>query len=166
METWKCRSGRGPVMDTEIRNVGAPITLGTIPGVIAIVGCSNYPDMNDIADMVDEFAKRKYIVILSGCAAMAAGMKKDEDGLTVYEKYPPDIEGGGVVNVGSCVANSHITGAAIKIANIFAKRPLRANYEEIADYIYNRVGAVGLAWGAMSQKAAAIASVISPSQEK
>jgi len=62
------------------------------------------------------------------------------------------------VNVGSCVANSHITGAAIKIANIFAKRPLRANYEEIADYIYNRVGAVGVAWGAMSQKAAAIAA--------
>jgi acetyl-CoA decarbonylase/synthase complex subunit alpha len=56
------------------------------------------------------------------------------------------------------VANSHITGAAIKIANIFAKRPLRANYEEIADYIYNRVGAVGVAWGAMSQKAAAIAA--------
>lgn len=43
-------------------------------------------------------------------------------------------------------------------ANIFAKRPLRGNYEEIADYIYNRVGAVGVAWGAMSQKASSIAS--------
>jgi acetyl-CoA decarbonylase/synthase complex subunit alpha len=56
------------------------------------------------------------------------------------------------------VANAHISGAAIKIASIFAKRKLRANYEEIADYIHNRVGAVGVAWGAMSQKAAAIAS--------
>jgi acetyl-CoA decarbonylase/synthase complex subunit alpha len=59
--------------------------------------------------------------------------------------------------VGSCVSNAHIAGAAIKIASIFAKRNLRGNYEEIADYVYNRVGAVGIAWGAMSQKAAAIA---------
>ena len=155
-ETWKIRAGRGPIMDTEIRNVGAPITLGTIPGVVAFVGCSNYPDIEDVADMVDEFARRKYIVVLTGCAAMVAGMKKDKDGKTVYEKYPPDFDAGGVVNVGSCVANSHITGAAIKIANIFAALPLRANYEVMADYVLNRVGACGVAWGAMSQKAAAI----------
>ncbi|TET45035.1 MAG: CO dehydrogenase/acetyl-CoA synthase complex subunit epsilon, partial [Dehalococcoidia bacterium] len=155
-ETWKCRAGRGPVMDTEIRNVGAPITLGTIPGVVAFVGCSNYPDIEDIADMVDEFARRKYIVVLTGCAAMVAGMKKDKDGKNVYEKYPPDFDGGGVANVGSCVANSHITGAAIKIANIFAALPLRANYEVMADYVLNRVGACGVAWGAYSQKAASI----------
>jgi len=68
------------------------------------------------------------------------------------------FDAGGIVNVGSCVANAHITGAAIKIASIFAKRKLRANYEEIADYIHNRVGAVGVAWGAMSQKAASIAA--------
>jgi len=85
-------------------------------------------------------------------------MYKDEEGKTPYETFSGAFEAGSIVNVGSCVANSHIAGAAIKIANIFAKRNLRANYEEIADYIYNRVGAVGVAWGAMSQKAAAIAS--------
>ena len=157
-ETWKIRAGRGAVMDTEIRNVGAPITLGTIPGIIAFVGCSNYPDIDDVADMVDEFARRKYIVVLTGCAAMVAGMKKDKDGKTVYEKYPPDFDAGGVVNIGSCVANAHISGAAIKIANIFAALPLRANYEVMADYVLNRVGACGVAWGAMSQKAASIAT--------
>jgi len=155
-ETWKCRTGRGAVMDTEIRNVGAPITLGTIPGVLAFVGCSNYPDIDDVADMVYEFAKRKYIITLTGCAAMVAGMKKFEDGKTVYELFPPDFDAGGVVNIGSCVSNSHITGAAIKIANIFAALPLRANYEVMADYVLNRVGACGIAWGAMSQKAASI----------
>ncbi|RLF45581.1 MAG: acetyl-CoA decarbonylase/synthase complex subunit alpha, partial [Thermoplasmata archaeon] len=71
---------------------------------------------------------------------------------------PSDFDAGGVVNIGSCVSNSHITGAAIKIANIFANLPLRANYEVIADYILNRVGACGVAWGAMSQKAASIAT--------
>jgi acetyl-CoA decarbonylase/synthase complex subunit alpha len=155
-ETWKMRAGRGPVMDTEIRNVGAPITLGTIPGVVAFVGCSNFPDIRDLAEMVDEFARRKYIVVLTGCSAMVAGMWKDADGKTVYEKYPPDFDAGGVVNIGSCVANAHISGAAIKIANIFAALPLRANYEVMADYVLNRVGAVGIAWGAYSQKAASI----------
>ena len=155
-ETWKIRAGRGPVMDTEIRNVGAPITLGTIPGVLAFVGCSNYPDIEDVADMVYEFARRKYIVILTGCAAMVAGMKKFENGKTVYELFPPEFDAGGVLNVGSCVSNAHISGAAIKIANIFAALPLRANYEVMADYVFNRVGACGVAWGAMSQKAASI----------
>ena len=144
-------------MDTEIRKVGAPLVLGTIPGIIAIVGCSNFPEeINEVADIAEEFARRKYIVVLTGCSAMVAGMKKDKDGKTLYEKYPPDFDAGGVINIGSCVSNAHITGAAMKVANIFATLPLRGNYEVIADYILNRVGACGLAWGAMSQKAASI----------
>ncbi|MDG6222460.1 MAG: CO dehydrogenase/acetyl-CoA synthase complex subunit alpha [Candidatus Bathyarchaeota archaeon] len=158
-EKFLMRSGRGAIQDVEIRNVGGPIVLGEIPGVIALVGCANYPGGNeDVAEIVEEFAKRRYIVVVSGCAAMSAAMTKDEEGKTIYEKYPGGFEAGGVLNTGSCVSNPHIAGAAIKIASIFAKRNLRANYEEIADYIHNRVGAVGLAWGAMSQKAASIAA--------
>ncbi|WP_455364920.1 CO dehydrogenase/acetyl-CoA synthase complex subunit alpha [[Eubacterium] cellulosolvens] len=158
-EKFKIRVGRGAIQDIEIRNVGSPIVLGEIPGVVAFVGCSNYAKGGkEVAEMAEEFAKRKYIIVASGCAAMSMAMNKDEEGKTIYEKYTGDFDAGGVVNVGSCVSNSHIAGAAIKIASIFAKRKLRANYEEIADYIHNRVGAVGVAWGAMSQKAAAIAS--------
>jgi len=158
-EKFKVRSGRGAIQDVEIRNVGSPIVLGEIPGVLAVVGCSNYPHGGkEVIDICQEFANRRFIVVTSGCAAMTAAMYKNEEGKTLYESYPGSFEAGGIVNVGSCVANAHIAGAAIKIANIFAKRSLRANYEEIADYIHNRVGAVGLAWGAYSQKAAAIAS--------
>lgn len=158
-ETYNCRTGRGAIQDVEIRNVGAPIVLGEIPGVVAVVGCSNYPKGGlDVADICIEFAKRRYIVVTSGCAAMSAGMYRNAEGKTPYESFTGEFAAGGIVNVGSCVANSHIAGAAIKIANIFAKRHLRGNYEEIADYIHNRVGAVGLAWGAYSQKAAAIAA--------
>lgn len=158
-ETYKIRAGRGAIQDVEIRNVGSPIVFGEIPGVVAFVGCSNYPKGGeDVAEMIKEFANRRFIVVTSGCAAMTAGMCKDDEGKTPYEAYTGEFTAGGIVNVGSCVANSHIAGAAIKIANIFAKRNLRANYEEIADYIHNRVGAVGVAWGAYSQKAAAIAA--------
>jgi anaerobic carbon-monoxide dehydrogenase, CODH/ACS complex subunit alpha len=154
-----CRSGRGAISDVEIRNVGSPIVLGEIPGIVAIVGCSNYPKgSKDVYDIAREFASRRYIVAVSGCAAMAIGSYRNSEGKTIYEEFPGGFEAGGVLNTGSCVSNAHIAGAAIKVANIFAKRPLRGNYEEIADYIHNRLGAVGLAWGAYSQKAASIAA--------
>ena len=158
-EKYPIRVGRGAIQDVEIRNVGSPIVFGEIPGVVALVGCANYPaGGDDVVRIAEEFLNRRFIVVTSGCSAMTLAMTSDEDGRNLYEKYPGDFDAGGLVNVGSCVSNAHITGAAIKIANIFAKRPLRANYEEIADYIYNRVGAVGVAWGAMSQKAASIAA--------
>jgi acetyl-CoA decarbonylase/synthase complex subunit alpha len=158
-EAGKMRSGRGPVMDTEIRKVGAPLVLGNIPGVIAIVGGSNYPGSpDDIADIAEEFARRKYIVVLAGDSAIAAALRNDADGKTIYEKYPPDFDAGGVVNMGPGFAASHISGAAIKIASIFAALPLRANYEVVADYILNRVGACGLAWGACGEEELALAT--------
>jgi acetyl-CoA decarbonylase/synthase complex subunit alpha len=158
-EKYPIRVGRGAIQDVEIRQVGSPIVFGEIPGVVALVGCANYPAGGDeVARIAEEFLNRRFIVVTSGCSAMSIAMTSDEDGRNLYDKYPGNFDAGGLVNVGSCVSNAHITGAAIKIANIFAKRPLRANYEEIADYIYNRVGAVGVAWGAMSQKAASIAA--------
>ncbi len=158
-ETNYCRAGRGAVQDVEIRNVGSPIVLGEIPGILAVVGCANYPHGGkDVYDICREFANRRYIVVTSGCSAMSAGSYKNSEGKTLYEEFPGEFAAGGVLNVGSCVANAHIAGAAIKVANIFAKRNLRGNYEEIADYIHNRLGAVGLAWGAYSQKAASIAA--------
>lgn len=158
-QKYNIRAGRGPVQDVEIRRVGAPIVLGDIPGVIAFVGCSNYPDGGkEVAEMAREFLERNYIVVTTGCGAMSIGEYRDEEGKTLYEKYSGDFDAKGLVNMGSCVSNAHISGACIKIANIFAKKPLEGNFEEIADYILNRVGACGVAWGAYSQKAAAIAT--------
>lgn len=158
-EAFRLRSGRGAIQDIEIRQVGGPIVLGEIPGIVAFVGCANYPGGgHELAEMAIEFANRRFIICTSGCAAMTIGMYRDEDGRSPYEIYPGNFEAGGMVNVGSCVSNAHISGAAVKIASIFARRNLRGNYEEIADYVYNRVGAVGVAWGAMSQKAASIAA--------
>jgi acetyl-CoA decarbonylase/synthase complex subunit alpha len=158
-EKYRLRVGRGPILDTEIREVGQPIVFGEIPGVVAYVGCSNYPNGGvEVAKMAEIFLKRRYIVLTSGCSAMSIAEYQTENGTSLYEEYPGGFEAGGLVNVGSCVANSHITGACMKIANIYARRPLRGNYEEIADYTLMRIGACGVAWGAMSQKAASIAT--------
>ena len=158
-ERFNIRAGRGPVQDVEIRKVGAPIVLGDIPGVVALIGCTNYPEGGiEVAKMAEEFLERNYIVVTTGCSAMSIGEYRDEEGKTLYEKYSGNFDAKGLVNLGSCVSNSHVSGAVIKIASIFAKKPLEGNFEEIADYILNRVGACGVAWGAYSQKAAAIAA--------
>jgi acetyl-CoA decarbonylase/synthase complex subunit alpha len=158
-EKGKMRVGRGPIMDTEIRKVGAPLVLGSIPGIIALVGGSNYPGSpDDIAEIAEEFARRKYIVVLAGDSAIAAALLKDDEGRTIYEKYPADFDSGCIVNLGSNFSVAHIAGAAIKIASIFAALPLRANYEVVADYILNRVGACGLAWGACGDEELALAT--------
>ncbi len=158
-EKYKIRAGRGIIKDTEIRKVGRPLVLGRIPGIIAFAGCPSYPRGGiEVAEMAEEYLKRKYIVVTTGCSAMSIAQYKNEEGKTLYEAYPGDFDAGCLANVGSCVSNAHVIGAAIKIANIFARRPLRANYEEIADYILNRIGAVVMLWGATSQKSLSIAT--------
>ncbi|MBS1263629.1 MAG: Acetyl-CoA decarbonylase/synthase complex subunit alpha 2 [Methanonatronarchaeales archaeon] len=153
------RTGRGPINDTEIRNVGAPIVLGEIPGVVAFVGCDNYPDGGrSVAEVIRDLAERNYIVLTSGCSAMTAGDHTFEDGQTVYEMFDGRFDKGCVSNVGSCVANAHIVDAALKIANLFANVPLRDNFEEVSDYVLHRIGAVGVCWGVYHQKALAIAN--------
>jgi acetyl-CoA decarbonylase/synthase complex subunit alpha len=151
------RAGRGQASDAEIRKEGLNLVMGTTPGIIAIIGCPNYPaGTKDVYLIAEEFLKRNYLLAVSGCSAMDIGMFKDEEGKTLYERYPGTFAGGGLLNTGSCVSNAHISGAAEKVAGIFAQRTLSGNLAEIADYTLNRVGACGLAWGAYSQKAASI----------
>ena len=80
------------------------------------------------------------------------------DGKTIWEQYPGGFDGRNICNTGSCVSNANITDAAIKVATIFAHRNHRGNFDDIADYILNKVGACGVAWGPYSQKAASIAT--------
>ena len=80
------RIGRGAISDVEIREVGGPVVLGEVPGVVAIVGCANYPHgQEEVAEIAEEFAKRKFIVVNSVCAAMSIPMVKDEEGKSLYE---------------------------------------------------------------------------------
>jgi acetyl-CoA decarbonylase/synthase complex subunit alpha len=151
-ESHKLRAGMGPVKDVEVREVGGPVVMGSIPGIIAIVGCPNHADGPKVALMAEEFTKRRYLTVVSGCAAMQIAKYTD-----LYENTTGRLEAGCLMNTGSCVSNAHILGAALKIPALFAKEDLTGNYEKLADYILNKVGAVGIAYGAMSQKACSIA---------
>ena len=101
-ERFNIRAGRGPVQDVEIRKVGAPIVLGDIPGVVALIGCTNYPAGGiEVAKMAEEFLERNYIVVATGCSAMSIGEYRDEEGKTLYEKYSGNFDARGLVNLGS-----------------------------------------------------------------
>ncbi|MHC1593464.1 MAG: CO dehydrogenase/acetyl-CoA synthase complex subunit alpha [Methermicoccaceae archaeon] len=151
------RAGRGQVSDPEIREEGRNLVLGVTPGVVAIIGCPNFPrGPRELYETAEELLARSYIVVVNGCSAMEIAHYKDDEGKSLYERYPGRFIKGNLLNTGSCVSNSSITSALIKVATIFARKQARGNYEEIADYILNRVGAVGVAWGAYSQKAQSI----------
>ena len=75
LEKFPMRVGRGAIQDVEIREVGQPIVFGEIPGVVAIVGCANYPaGGEDVARIAEEFLRRRFIVVASGCSAMNIAM--------------------------------------------------------------------------------------------
>jgi acetyl-CoA decarbonylase/synthase complex subunit alpha len=155
----RMRIGRGQVSDPEIREEGVNLVMGTTPGVIAIVGCPNYAEgTDDVYEIAEELLKRNYIVAVSGCIAVDLATHVDEEGKSLYEKYPGRFSKGNLFNLGSCVTDAHIGGVLCKVPNIFGGRNIRGNFEEIADYTLNRTGACGLALGAYSQKALAIAT--------
>ncbi|RLG38249.1 MAG: CO dehydrogenase/acetyl-CoA synthase complex subunit epsilon [Candidatus Alkanophagales archaeon] len=155
----KIRAGRGPITDYEMRMVADTWGSGITPGCIALVGCANYPGSDrEVYEMAKEFLERGYIVVATGCAAMAIARYKDEEGKSLYETHHGIFDAGGMLNIGSCVSNSHIIAAGIRLAVVFSRRIMRGNFAELADYWLSRTGACGIVWGTMSQKAYSIAS--------
>lgn len=143
------RTGRGPIDDYEIKSTGPSIVLGDIPGVAAFLTCPDYPDERDsVAKMSRLLAERGYIVLAAGCAAMDISIGDK----TIYRDFPGVFDAGSVINTGSCVSSSHAIGALIKVSSIFLHRRLDGNYDEIADYILNRIGAVAVMWGGITPK--------------
>src|SRR3989338_519778 len=162
--------GRGPVRDSEIRGVAPSIVMGEIPGIIGIFGCPEKESQesgvrsqeSETKNLAEEFLKRGYIVSTGGCASMdvareevggqESGVRREKQG-GLFKNNPDFFDSGNLTNLGSCVSASHLIGACIKIAQIMCHRKLEGNYEEIADYIINRVGAVVILWGGFTQKA-------------
>ncbi len=151
------RIGRGPIRDSEIRGVAPSIVMGEISGIIGIFGCPEEKQglekpvtINSdsaVKRLAGEFLSRGYIVSTGGCASMDVA-KGD-----LFKDNADYFDSRNLTNLGSCVSASHLIGACIKIAQIMCHRKLEGNYEEIADYIINRVGAVVILFGGFTQKA-------------
>jgi CO dehydrogenase/acetyl-CoA synthase alpha subunit len=145
------RVGRGPIRDTEIKDVAPGIIQGQIPGIIVFAGCpGSEEDRKEVAWMAEELIKLGYIVLSFGCSAM------DLAYTDIFRRYGSNFDRGNLANLGSCVSASHAIGSAIKIAAILSHRRLKGNFVEIADYILNRVGICIVGWGAHTPKALAI----------
>ncbi len=132
-----------------IRDVGVPVVMGTIPGVVAAVGCSFF-DVNEFGSVIENLAKRKYLILTTGCTALQLSKYRSSE---VESLYSLD----NVILMGSPTSVAHIAGLALKVGAIFGRLLLRGNGPEVLDYLLNRVGAVGLSWSTPNEFTVAMA---------
>jgi CO dehydrogenase/acetyl-CoA synthase alpha subunit len=148
-EVYKAKPPFGAFPEHVIRDVGVPIVMGTIPGVVAVVGCSFF-DVNELGYVVENLAKRKYLILTTGCTALQLSKYKPSEIESLY-----DFEN--IILMGSPTSVAHIAGLALKVGAIFARLTLDGNGLEVLDYLLNRVGAVGLSWSKPNESTVAMA---------
>ncbi len=151
---WRAKPPLGAFPEEVVRSVGVPVVMGTMPGVVAVVGCAKYPKgVEELGELVETLAKRSFLVLTVECTALAISKYVSKEmGEPLYSAYPDNI-----IVVGSPTSIAHIAGLAIKVPAIFAKMPLRGNGPAVLDYILNRVPAVGLAWSTPNEMLVAMA---------
>ncbi|WP_457619500.1 hypothetical protein [Methanopyrus sp.] len=129
--------------DVVIRNVGVPVVAGNIPGIVVLVSCpEKSTDVEEPAKIAEALLERGYLVLVPGCLAVALGSYLDEEGKTLYERYPDTL-----LNTGPCTSVAHLVEACVRVGVIFGKLPIREEFVRVADYVLNRIGACVVAWG-------------------
>ncbi len=152
-EKYVSKAPLGAFPEEVVRSVGVPVVMGTIPGVVAVVGCAFYPKgIEELGEIVENLAKRNYLILTTECTALALSKYKTSEGTSLYEAFPDNT-----IVMGSPTSVAHIAGLALKVPAIFGKIPLRGNGPVLLDYLLNRVGAVGLAWSTPNEATAAMA---------
>ncbi|WP_456435791.1 hypothetical protein [Methanopyrus sp.] len=95
--------------DVVIRNVGVPVVSGNIPGIVVLVSCpEKSEDVEEPAKIAETPIERGYLVLVPGCLAVALGSCLDEEGKTLYERYPDTL-----LNTGPCTSPAHLVGACV-----------------------------------------------------
>jgi len=155
------RAGRGPMSELEWRDLTFGVVLGgNGPGMVNIVGCGNYPGSErEVADMARYFLERNAIVTVSGCVAADVAKYFDEDEKKyLFEQYIAAGVLKGLVNFGGCTAISHVPSAVYRGALVGSAYTPKANWTQIADYLYARLPVVVILWGAATEEMYAVAS--------
>ncbi len=153
------RAGRGPMSELEWRDLTFGIILGgNGPGMINIIGCGNYPGSErEVAEMARYFLERNALVTVSGCVAADVAKYFDENGF-LFEQYIAAGVLKGLVNFGGCTAISHVPAAIYRGALVGSGYTPKANWTQIADYLYARLPVVVIMWGAATEEMYAVAS--------
>jgi acetyl-CoA decarbonylase/synthase complex subunit alpha len=153
------RAGRGPMSELEWRDLTFGIILGgNGPGMINIIGCGNYPGSErEVAEMARYFLERNALVTVSGCVAADVAKYFDENGF-LFEQYIAAGVLKGLVNFGGCTAISHVPAAIYRGALVGSGYTPKANWTQIADYLYARLPVVVIMWGAATEEMYAIAA--------
>ncbi len=155
------RAGRGPMSELEWRDLTFGIILGgNGPGMINIIGCGNYPGSErEVADMARYFLERNALVTVSGCVAADVAKYFDaEEKKYLFEQYIAAGVLKGLVNFGGCTAISHVPSAVYRGALVGSGYVPKANWTQIADYLYARLPVVVIMWGAGTEEMYAVAS--------
>lgn len=155
------RAGRGPMSELEWRDLTFGVVLGgNGPGMINIVGCGNYPGSErEVADMARYFLERNALVTVSGCVAADVAKYFDaEERKYLFEHYIAAGVLKGLVNFGGCTAISHVPSAIYRGALVGSAYVPKANWTQIADYLYARLPVVVIMWGAATEEMYAVAS--------
>ena len=153
------RAGRGPMSELEWRDLTFGIILGgNGPGMINIIGCGNYPGSErEVAEMARYFLERNALVTVSGCVAADVAKYFDENGF-LFEQYIAAGVLKGLVNFGGCTAISHVPAAIYRGALVGSGYTPKANWTQIADYLYARLPVVVILWGAATEEMYAVAA--------
>ncbi|MEA2051391.1 MAG: 4Fe-4S binding protein [Euryarchaeota archaeon] len=153
------RAGRGPMSELEWRDLTFGIILGgNGPGMINIIGCGNYPGSErEVAEMARYFLERNALVTVSGCVAADVAKYFDENGF-LFEQYIAAGVLKGLVNFGGCTAISHVPAAIYRGALVGSGYTPKANWTQVADYLYARLPVVVIMWGAATDEMYAVAS--------
>ncbi len=160
-ERYLMRAGRGPMSELEWRDLTFGIILGgNGPGMVNIIGCGNYPGSErEVADIARYFLERNALVTVSGCVAADVARYFDaEERKFLFEQYIAAGVLKGLVNFGGCTAISHVTSAVYRGALVGSGYVPKANWTQIADYLYARLPVVVILWGAAAEEMYAVAS--------
>ncbi|MFH2013240.1 MAG: hypothetical protein ABIJ37_11185 [Pseudomonadota bacterium] len=157
-DNFKMRAGRGPFSNLEVRDIA--ITMFTLPCIINITGCCNYPGAeSEVARMAKEFVQLNYSVNVAGCIAQDIARWKDErTGKSLYETYPGLYNPRALANCGGCSAQSHVvTSPLYKLGYIGFRNPFKATLAQANDFLI-RFPTVTILWGPANDLAYAVAS--------
>ena len=154
------RAGRGPMSELEWRDLTFGIILGgNGPGMINIIGCGNYPGSErEVAEMARYFLERNALVTVSGCVAADVAKYLDGEDGYLFEQYIAAGVLKGLVNFGGCTAISHVPSAIYRGALVGSGYTPKANWTQVADYLYARLPVVVILWGAATHEMYSVAS--------